>query len=71
MFDAKNIDKSIGLHRETITPTNVISIFEKYHIPKQFDLLSIDIDFGDFWVMHKLLSDGYRPRVIIVEVSLS
>jgi hypothetical protein len=35
-------------------------------VPKQFDLLSVDIDTFDLWVWRKLLYAGYRARVVVV-----
>jgi hypothetical protein len=39
---------------------------ERYKTPKEFDLLSIDIDGNDYWVLQKILTE-YRPRLIISE----
>ena len=39
----------------------------KHHVPSEFDLLSIDIDYNDFWVWHAIDQQQYNPRVIIVE----
>ena len=40
-------------------------------IPRDPDLLSIDIDHQDYWVLRALLSNGYRPRVICCEYNAS
>lgn len=50
---------------ETITPNNIEAIFDKYNVPKTFDLLSIDIDGNDFYVWKALVN--YRPRVVVIE----
>lgn len=51
---------------EFITAENINSLFEKYSVPEEFDLLSIDIDGQDFHVWNALHSK-YRPRVIVIE----
>lgn len=56
----------INLKKEFITADNINSLFEKYHVPDEFDLLSIDIDFNDFYIWHAL-SSKYRPRVVVIE----
>jgi len=50
--------------KEFITAENIESLFAKYQVPREFDLLSIDIDGNDFWVWQKI---GYRPRVVVIE----
>lgn len=56
----------IGLYKEFITAENINSLFEKYKIPNNFGLLSIDIDYNDFYVW-KALDEKYQPDVIIIE----
>lgn len=51
---------------EFITAENINRLFEKYSVPEEFDLLSIDIDGQDFHVWHKL-AEKYKPRVIVIE----
>jgi hypothetical protein len=52
-----------------ITAENVVSLFEANKVPKDLDLLSIDIDGNDYWVL-KALSE-YKPRLLIVEYNAS
>ena len=53
--------------KETIFEKNVCEIFEKYKVPKRFDLLSLDIDSLDWYVLRGLLIGGYEPSVAIIE----
>ncbi len=53
---------------EFITAENINSLFEKYAVPGEFDLLSIDIDGQDFHVWNAL-SDKYKPRVVVIETN--
>ena len=38
-------------------------------LPKDFDLLNIDVDGADFWILHSLLHSEfeYRPKVLCIE----
>src|SRR5580700_10783467 len=54
LMDAAYQDGSINLQREFITAENINALFQKYSVPKQFDLLSIDIDFNDWYVWHAI-----------------
>jgi len=49
----------------TVTPERVNELFGFGHVPDEPDVVSIDIDGGDYWVWRAL--DGYRPRVVVVE----
>lgn len=66
LFDRYHDVPSINLHREPITAENINVVFEKYQVPEEFDLLSIDDDFNDFHIWNALDSK-YRPRVVIIE----
>jgi len=54
------------IHQEYITVENVVGLCEKYLIPKEPDLLSIDID-GNDWHVWREISRAIRPRVVIIE----
>ncbi|MBU1246662.1 MAG: hypothetical protein ABIJ80_01640 [Patescibacteria group bacterium] len=55
--------------KETVTAENINSLFKKYKVSKEFDLLSIDINFNDYWVWKAI--DGYSPRVVVIEYNSS
>ena len=40
---------------EKVTSANIQQLFQKYDVPKNFDLLSIDIDFNDYWVWEAIV----------------
>ena len=65
LMDGDNENESLNLHREFITAENIESLFEKYHVPEEFDLLSIDIDGNDYWVWKAIKK--INPRVVIME----
>lgn len=67
-FDALIELKSIGLHRELLSPNNIVQTFRKYNIPKDVDYVSIDVDSIDLWLFHGLIKDReYAPQVISIE----
>ena len=43
--------KMINLWKEFITKENVAELFIKYNVPKNINLLSVDIDFNDFYCL--------------------
>jgi hypothetical protein len=47
---------------------NVAGIFAEGGVPERFDLLSVDIDGNDWWILRTLLG-RYRPRVVIAEIN--
>lgn len=53
-----------GVKQEFITKENINELFDKYQVPKIFDLLSIDIDGNDYWVWKEI---DREPNVVIVE----
>lgn len=44
-------------------------ILSKTPIPKNFDLLSIDIDGNDYWILESI--NNYRPKIICIEFNPS
>ncbi len=65
MMDGSYSNQAINLQKEFITAENINSLFSKYRVPHEFDLLSIDIDNNDFYVWHAL--EDYFPRVVVIE----
>ena len=56
--------------REWITAENIVELLRKHSVPVDLDLLSVDIDFNDYWVLKAILKAGhFKPRVIAVEVN--
>ncbi len=56
--------------REWSTAENINELFIKYNVPYEFDLLSIDVDFNDYWIW-KAIDSKYRPRVVVIEYNSS
>ena len=70
LMDGGYENKEIGLYQEFITAENINELFRKYNVPQEFDLLSIDIDYNDFYIW-KSLDEIYQPRVVIIEYNAS
>lgn len=66
MMDGGYENLSINLQKEFITAENINDLFVKYEVPDDFDLLSIDLDYNDFYVW-KAIEDHYQPKVVIIE----
>lgn len=66
LMDSSYENESINLHKHFVTEENVLELFMKYNVPKEYDLLSLDIDSHDFYVLNKILST-YSPRIIVCE----
>ena len=56
------------IHKAWMTAENCNQVFEECRVPQEFDLLSIDIDFNDYYVWKAL---NYRPRVLVIEHNAS
>jgi len=58
------------IRQEFITAENINELFVKYAVPDEFDLLSIDIDSNDYWIL-RAIDERYRPRVLVMEYNAS
>lgn len=56
---------SVKIHH--ITAENINDIFKLYNVPKEPDLMIIDINFNDFWVWKSM---DYFPRLLMIEYNL-
>lgn len=55
-----------GVYKSFITKDNILETFDNNLVPYEFDLLSIDLDGNDYWILREVLSK-YSPRVIVSE----
>lgn len=65
-FDRQYQIPRLSLYREFITAETINEIFQKHEVPVDLDLLSIDIDYNDFYIW-KALDPKYRPAVVLIE----
>ena len=57
---------TIVLALESITPSNINHLFQKYAVPDDLDCLVIDIDGIDYWVW-EALAPRYTPSLVVIE----
>lgn len=67
-MDGSNQNPRINLHRERITHSNILNLFKKYNVSKDLDIFSEDTDYGDYWVVEKVLTE-YTPKIVIHEIN--
>jgi hypothetical protein len=66
LMDGSNENIDINLRKEFITKDNIIDLFKKYNVPSNINLLSVDIDFNDYYVLNEILNN-YTCDIIICE----
>lgn len=59
---------SEGVHQVHLTAENVAALLEQHQVPHDFDLLSLDIDGIDWYVLREVLRH-YAPRVFVCEIN--
>jgi hypothetical protein len=64
-FGSHISEKRLSLGCAMVNKENVHDLFTNLDVPRDFDLLSIDVDGNDFHILKAL--DYYRPRVVVVE----
>ena len=65
----RSIHFKLDIKNERITAENIENLFQKYQVPENFDLLSIDIDYNDYWVWKAITK--FHPRVLVIEFNSS
>ena len=63
-MDGNHENPEINLKKVMFWPNNILELFAKNQVKREFDLLSVDMDSYDWWILEKILEGGYRPRVI-------
>lgn len=57
-----------NVHEAWLTAENCNDIFKELNVPKEFDVMSVDVDFNDYYIWKAL---DYRPRLLIMEYNAS
>ena len=52
------------VYKEAVTPENVNDLFEKYKVPKEVDVVVIDVDGQDYWIWKSL---EWKPQIVEIE----
>ncbi|MDT5295977.1 MAG: hypothetical protein QOJ76_2857 [Acidobacteriota bacterium] len=63
----KNFD-GVAARHAFVTPSNVVGLLREHNVPADFDVLSLDIDSYDYWVLDSIL-ESFRPRVVVTEIN--
>ena len=59
----------VNLLKIKVTPINIHLILEANNIPRNFDLLNLDIDSYDLEILNKILNENFKPKVISMEIN--
>lgn len=60
--------EGVAAARSLVTPENVVELLKAHDIPREFSVLSLDIDSYDYWVLDALLK-SYRPYLVVTEIN--
>ncbi len=66
-FIYKNFNNT-HLSDSKVTPENITSLLKEFDVPENFDLLNLDIDSYDLFVVKALL-DSFQPKIISMEIN--
>ena len=63
--DATNLPQNCRFSKQFLTADNIADVFRQQGIPREFDLLSIDVDSNDYHLREALAE--FNPRVYVIE----
>jgi len=69
LIDADYEDTSINLHKAYVNKENIIEILSSLNTPKKIELISIDIDSIDFYVLNEILKE-YSGDILVCEYNV-
>jgi len=67
LMDGGHERPEINLKKVIFWPDNIVDLFERFGVKKNFDFLSEDSDSYDFFMTEAILEAGFSPRVIMME----
>lgn len=57
------------LARSRVTPLNIKPLLNAFEVPNDFELLNLDIDSYDLYVIDSMMKAKFRPKVISMEIN--
>ena len=60
------ITSEVNLKKVIFWPDNIVQLFREFRVKTHFDLLSVDMDSYDWFMLERILEAGYKPRVVII-----
>lgn len=63
----KNLEGVEAVHAHA-TPANVASLLKQHNVPREFGVLSLDIDSYDYFVLEAVLK-SFRPSLVVTEIN--
>ena len=69
LIDAQYENSFINLHKFFVNKENIVDILEKLEVPKKSELLSLDIDSNDFYVLNEILKN-YQFDILVCEYNV-
>lgn len=60
--------EKVALAKCLVTPLNVDALLGAYNVPEDFDLLNLDVDGYDYFILEKIFS-RYRPKLVCAEIN--
>jgi hypothetical protein len=65
-FDRLGEIPELSLFQEFITKENINKVFLRHRVPCEFDLLSIDLGYNDFYIW-QAMDPKYKPSVVVID----
>ena len=56
------------LSKRKVTPLNILDLLSEFDVPQNFDILNLDIDSYELFVISNLLQ-SFRPKIISMEIN--
>ena len=56
------------LSKTKVTPLNILDLLNEFDVPQNFDILNLDIDSYDLFVIRNLLQ-SFRPKIVSMEIN--
>jgi len=69
LMDGGHSNPDINLHQVIFWPSNIVNHFERFGVPYKFDLLSVDTDNYEWFMLEAIFKAGYKPRLVVTEIN--